>query len=88
MTDVECHVRRLLDREKEDYKLLGKCVGELKRKGLEFDLMKEVDALRRAKSLRVGTPPVNKWSVRDFATLFLFAVACCVLGLMRLILCG
>ncbi|GER52768.1 hypothetical protein STAS_30248 [Striga asiatica] len=86
-TDVECHVQRLLDREKEDYKLLGKCVGELKRKGLEFDLMKEVDALRRAKSLRAGPSPVNKWSVRDFGTLFLFAMACCVLGLMRLILC-
>ncbi|KAJ8542749.1 hypothetical protein K7X08_005272 [Anisodus acutangulus] len=52
-TDTESHLEKLLEREKEDGKLLAKCVEELKRKGLEFDLLKEVDALRRAKSLRV-----------------------------------
>ncbi|KAA8527179.1 hypothetical protein F0562_008592 [Nyssa sinensis] len=52
-TDVEGHLEKLLEREKEDAKLLAKCVEELKKKGVEFDLLKEVDALRRAKSLRV-----------------------------------
>ncbi|KAL8457033.1 hypothetical protein ACS0TY_035026 [Phlomoides rotata] len=61
-TDVECHLEKMLDREKEDSKLLAKCVEELKRKGVEFDLLKEVDALRRAKSLRVESKPVRKWS--------------------------
>ncbi|KDP25092.1 hypothetical protein JCGZ_22627 [Jatropha curcas] len=46
-------MEKLLEREKEDGKLLAKCVEELKKKGVEFDLLKEVDALRRAKSLRV-----------------------------------
>ncbi|GFP87529.1 hypothetical protein PHJA_000896600 [Phtheirospermum japonicum] len=87
-TDVECHLEKMLEREKEDSKLLAKCVEELKRKGLEFDLMKEVDALRRAKSLRVESKPVRKWSGRDFVTLFFFTVSCSVLGLTRVILCG
>ncbi|KAL3851035.1 hypothetical protein ACJIZ3_012917 [Penstemon smallii] len=86
--DVECHLEKMLDREKEDSKLLGKCVEELKRKGMEFDLLKEVDALRRAKSLRVESRPVKKWSGRDFVTLFFFAVSCLVLGLTRVVLCG
>lgn len=77
-----------MEREKEDGKLLGKCVEELKRKGLEFDLLKEVDALRRAKSLRVEAKVVRKWSARDFVTLFFVTVSCLVLGLMRVILCG
>ncbi|KAL3591770.1 hypothetical protein D5086_010410 [Populus alba] len=53
--DVECHLEKLLEREKEDGQLLAKCVEELKKKGGEFDLLREVDALRRAKSLRVET---------------------------------
>ncbi|PNX99346.1 hypothetical protein L195_g022611 [Trifolium pratense] len=52
-SDVEAHMEKMLQREKEDRGLLRKCVEELKKKGLEFDLLKEVDALRRAKSLRV-----------------------------------
>ncbi|CAL1409412.1 unnamed protein product [Linum trigynum] len=87
-TDVESHMEKLLEREKEDGKLLAKCVEELKKKGLEFDLLKEVDALRRAKSLRVESKAVKKWSARDFATLFFFTVACLVLGLTRVILCS
>eukprot|EP00257_Ricinus_communis_P013641 XP_015571128.1 uncharacterized protein LOC8272604 [Ricinus communis] len=87
-TDVECHMEKLLEREKEDGKLLGKCVEELKKKGVEFDLLKEVDALRRAKSLRVETKVVRKWSARDFVTLFFFSVSCLVLGLTRIILCS
>ncbi|KAL6567632.1 hypothetical protein OROGR_001300 [Orobanche gracilis] len=87
-TDVECHLEKMLEREKEDSKLLGKCVEELKRKGLEFDLMKEVDALRRAKSLRVESKPIRKWSAGDFVTLFFFTVSCFVLGLTRVVLCG
>ncbi|CAN0901975.1 hypothetical protein LINGRAHAP2_LOCUS21726 [Linum grandiflorum] len=87
-TDVESHLEKLLEREKEDGKLLAKCVEELKKKGLEFDLLKEVDALRRAKSLRVESKPVKKWSARDFVTLFFFSVSCLVLGLTRVILCG
>ncbi|KAJ6682402.1 hypothetical protein OIU74_020607 [Salix koriyanagi] len=71
-TDVECHLEKLLEREKEDGQLLAKCVEELKKKGGEFDLLKEVDALRRAKSLRVETKVVKKWSARDFVTLFFF----------------
>lgn len=78
----------MLDREKEDSKLLGKCVEELKRKGAEFDLLTEVDALRRAKSLRVEAKAVKKWSARDFVTLFFFSVSCCVLVLTRVILCS
>ncbi|CAI9088020.1 OLC1v1022247C1 [Oldenlandia corymbosa var. corymbosa] len=89
--DVEAHTEKLLEREKEDWKLLGKCSGELKKKGLEFDLLKEVDALRRAKSLRVesssGKAGVRKWSALDFATLFFFTVSCSVLALTRVILC-
>ncbi|OWM81059.1 uncharacterized protein LOC116192943 [Punica granatum] len=87
-TEVEAHLEKLLEREKEDGKLLGKCVEELKRKGVEFDLLKEVDALRRAKSLRVETKAVRKWSARDFVTLFFFSMACLVLGLMRVVLCN
>ncbi|RVW24717.1 hypothetical protein CK203_082244 [Vitis vinifera] len=80
-TDVESHMEKLLEREKEDGKLLGKCVEELKKKGVEFDLLKEVDALRRAKSLRVEAKAVRKWSARDFVTFFFFTVSCLVLGL-------
>ncbi|KAK6123873.1 hypothetical protein DH2020_042387 [Rehmannia glutinosa] len=87
-TDVECHLEKMLEREKEDSKLLAKCVEELKRKGVEFDLLKEVDALRRAKSLRVESKPVRKWSGRDFVTLFFVTVSCSVLGLNRVILCS
>ncbi|XP_068655391.1 uncharacterized protein [Aristolochia californica] len=86
-TDVESHMEKLLEREKEDVKLLMKCVQELKKKGTEFDLLKEVDALRRAKSLRVETKAVKKWSVRDFVTLFFVAASCLVLGLTRVVLC-
>ncbi|XP_038691429.1 uncharacterized protein LOC119989798 [Tripterygium wilfordii] len=86
--ETESHLEKLLEREKEDGKLLGKCVEELKKKGLEFDLLKEVDALRRAKSLRVEVKVVKKWCARDFVTLFFFSVSCLVLGLMRVILCN
>ncbi|KAL5731479.1 hypothetical protein ACHQM5_004203 [Ranunculus cassubicifolius] len=87
-TDVESHMEKLLEREKEDGKLLAKCVQELKKKGLEFDLLKEVDALRRAKSLRVDGKAVRKWSARDFVTLFFVGVSCVVLGLIRIVLCN
>ncbi|XP_075524289.1 uncharacterized protein LOC142556693 [Primulina tabacum] len=86
--DFESHLEKMLEREKEDSKLLEKCVDELKRKGLEFDLLKEVDALRRAKSLRVGTEPVRRWSGRDFVVLFFFAAGCLALALTRAVLCG
>lgn len=87
-TDTESHLEKLLEREKEDGKLLAKCVEELKRKGVEFDLLKEVDALRRAKSLRVEAKVVRKWSARDFVSLFFFSVTCLVLALTRTILCN
>ncbi|XP_010274122.1 PREDICTED: uncharacterized protein LOC104609486 [Nelumbo nucifera] len=87
-TDVEGHTEKLLEREKEDAKLLTKCVEELKKKGMEFDLLKEVDALRRAKSLRVEAKVVRKWSARDFVTLFFFAVSCLVLVLTRVVICN
>ncbi|KAI3972079.1 hypothetical protein MKW92_031603 [Papaver armeniacum] len=87
-TDVETHIGKLLDREKEDSKLLSKCVQELKFKGIEFDLLKEVDALRRAKSLRVEAKAVSKWSARDFVTLFFVVVSCFILGLIRVVLCN
>ncbi|XP_052178782.1 uncharacterized protein LOC127792353 [Diospyros lotus] len=90
-TDVEGHLEKLLEREREDSKLLGKCVEELKKKGAEFDLLKEVDALRRAKSLGVeakaAAATVRKWSARDFVTLFFFTASCLVLALVRVILC-
>ncbi|KAK2972011.1 hypothetical protein RJ640_005031 [Escallonia rubra] len=87
-SDVEAHLEKLLEREKEDGQLLGKCVEELKKKGVEFDLLKEVDALRRAKSLRIETKAVRKWSGRDFVTMFFFSVSCLVLALTRVILCN
>ncbi|GMH10663.1 hypothetical protein Nepgr_012504 [Nepenthes gracilis] len=87
-TDVESHLEKLLEREREDGNLLSKCVEELKKKGLEFDLLKEVDALRRAKSMMVEAKAVRKWSARDFVTLFFFTVSCLVLALTRLILCS
>lgn len=77
-----------MEREKEDRKLLGKCIEELRKKGLEFDLLKEVDALRRAKSLRVEAKVVTKWSARDFVTLFFFGVSCFVLAITRVVLCN
>ncbi|KAF8080863.1 hypothetical protein N665_0918s0004 [Sinapis alba] len=86
-SEVESLLEKLLEREKEDAKLLRKCVEELKKKGVEFDLLKEVDALRRAKSLRVESKAVRKWSARDFVTLFFFSVSCLVLAMIRLILC-
>ncbi|PON77148.1 Transmembrane protein [Parasponia andersonii] len=87
-TDTEGHLEKLLEREKEDGKLLAKCVEELKKKGIEFDLLKEVDALRMAKSLRVEAKAVRKWSARDFVTLFFFSVSCFVLAITRVILCN
>lgn len=81
-------MEKLLEREKEDGKLLAKCVEELKKKGVEFDLMKEVDALRRAKSMRMEAKAVRKWSARDFVSLFFFAVSCFVLAITRVILCN
>ncbi|CAH8362522.1 unnamed protein product [Eruca vesicaria subsp. sativa] len=86
-SEVESVLEKLLEREKEDAKLLRKCVEELKKKGVEFDLLKEVDALRRAKSLRVESKVVRKWSAKDFVTLFFFSVSCLVLAMIRLILC-
>ncbi|MQM01364.1 hypothetical protein Taro_034118 [Colocasia esculenta] len=90
--DAERHVERLLEREVEDGRLLARCVEELKRKGVEFDLLKEVDALRRAKSLRVeagdGDPAAaRRWSAKDFTAMFFFLVSCAVLGLTRFVLC-
>ncbi|KAK7317491.1 hypothetical protein RJT34_01775 [Clitoria ternatea] len=88
-SDVEGHMEKMLVREKEDKGLLGKCVEELKKKGLEFDLLKEVDALRRAKSLRViEAKEVRKWSSRDFVSFFFFSMACLSLALTRVILCS
>ncbi|CAL0303691.1 unnamed protein product [Lupinus luteus] len=91
-SDVEVQMEKLLKREKEDKGLLEKCVEELKKKGLEFDLLKEVDALRRAKSLRVVEGKegfaVRKWSSRDFVSLFFFSMASLSLLLTRVILCS
>jgi hypothetical protein len=87
-SDVEAHMEKMLKSEKEDRTLLRKCVEELKKKGLEFDLLKEVDALRRAKSLRVENKEVKKWSSRDFVSLFFFSMACLSLAVIRVILCS
>nr|AFK39914.1 unknown [Lotus japonicus] len=88
-SDVEAHMEKMLRREKEDKGMLGKCVEELKKKGLEFDLLKEVDALRRAKSLKVvEVKEVRKWSSRDFVSLFFFSMACLSLAVTRVILCS
>lgn len=90
--DTEASLEKLLEREREDGLMLARCVEELKRKGLEFDLMKEVDALRRAKSLHVETTKVasssKKWSARDFATMVMLLVSFAVLGLIRFVLCS
>jgi hypothetical protein len=90
-SDTEAVLERLLAREREDALLLARCVSELKRKGLHFDLLKEVDALRRAKSLRVeakGADRPRRWQARDLAVFALFAVACGVLVLTRFLLCN
>ncbi|OAY63437.1 hypothetical protein ACMD2_13620 [Ananas comosus] len=89
--DTEKVLERMLEREKEDALLLGKCVGELRKKGAEFDLLKEVDALRRAKSLRVeakAAAAVRRWSGRDLGIMALFAAACGAVALTRFVLCS
>lgn len=53
-----------------------------------FDLLKEIDALSRAKSLCTKTKVVRKWSGRDFVILFCFTFSYLVLGLTRVILCN
>uniref|UniRef100_A0A0A9HRY2 Uncharacterized protein n=1 Tax=Arundo donax TaxID=35708 RepID=A0A0A9HRY2_ARUDO len=90
-SDTEAVLERLLAREREDALLLGNCVAGLKRKGLDFDLLKEVDALRRAKSLRVeakGGEKARRWQARDLAVFALFGSACGVLVLTRFLLCN
>ena len=90
-SDTQAVLERLLAREREDALLLARCVSELKRKGLDFDLLKEVDALRRAKSLRVeakGAEKPRRWQARDLAVFALFAAACGVLVLTRFLLCN
>ncbi|CAA7394173.1 unnamed protein product [Spirodela intermedia] len=86
---AEKQAESLLQREEEDGRLLKRCVEELKRKGMEFDLLKEVDALRRAKSLRVEAAGggVGRWSGRDFTIMFFVAASGGVLVLTRLVLC-
>ncbi|KAM3278515.1 hypothetical protein ACQJBY_046030 [Aegilops geniculata] len=90
--DTEAVLERVLAREQEDAALLGRCVAELKRKGLEFDLLKEVDALRRAKALRVeakaGADGPRRWPARDLPVFALFGAACGVLVLTRFLLCN
>ncbi|KAJ1293358.1 hypothetical protein BS78_01G061700 [Paspalum vaginatum] len=89
-SDTEAVLERLLAREREDALLLGRCVSELKRKGLDFDLLKEVDALRRAKSLRVeakGADRARRWQAKDLAVVALSGAACGVLVLTRFLLC-
>ncbi|EER93357.1 hypothetical protein BDA96_01G072700 [Sorghum bicolor] len=91
-SDTEAVLERMLAREREDALLLARCVSELKRKGIHFDLLKEVDALRRAKSLRVeakgGADKPRRWQTRDLAVFALFAAACGVLVLTRFLLCN
>ncbi|GLJ17326.1 hypothetical protein SUGI_0300850 [Cryptomeria japonica] len=85
--DVETQIERLLKREKDDAKLMAKCIQELKRKGTGFDLLKEVDTLRRAKSLRVEPKAVMKWSGRDLVTIFFIAMSCLILAFTKVVLC-
>lgn len=85
---VEVHEEKLLDREKEDASLLSKCVEELKRTGMGFDLLKEVETLRRAKGLRIESGKGMKWTGRDSVSVFLGVVSGFVLGFTRLVLCG
>ncbi|PIN19063.1 hypothetical protein CDL12_08263 [Handroanthus impetiginosus] len=81
---VICHLEKMLEREKEDSSLLAKC-GRVEEEEVEFVLLKEVYALRRAKSSQVYLKPVRKWSARDFVTLFFFIVSCFVLCLTSFI---
>jgi len=85
---VEGHEEKLLEREKEDARLLSKCVEELKRMGMGFDLLKEVETLRRAKGLRIESVRGLKWTSRDSVSVFLGVVSGFVLGFTRLVLCG
>ncbi|KAJ3674480.1 hypothetical protein LUZ60_005096 [Juncus effusus] len=87
--DTEASIKKLLEREREDELILARCLDELKRKGLEFDLMKEVDALRRAKTLRVEAKGTSgskkKW---DFMSIILVLVSFGVLVMIRFVLCN
>lgn len=82
---AEKQAESLLQREEEDGRLLKRCAEELKRKGMEFDLLKEVDALRRAKSLRVEAAGASggRWSGRDFTVMFFVAASGGALVLCR-----
>ncbi|KAI4985216.1 hypothetical protein ZWY2020_017846 [Hordeum vulgare] len=94
--DTEAVLERVLAREQEDAALLARCVAELKRKGLDFDLLKEVDALRRAKALRVeakagsgaAADGLSRWPARDLPVFALFGAACGVIVLTRFLLCN
>lgn len=86
--DMESHIERLLKREKDDSKMMGKCIQELKKKGTSFDLLREVDTLRRAKSLRVEPKGVLKWSGRDLVTIFFISMSCLVLAFTKVVLCN
>lgn len=85
---VEGHEEKLLEREKEDAILLSKCIEELKRTGMGFDLLKEVETLRRAKGLTIESGTGLKWTGRDFVSVFLGVASGFVLGFTRLVLCG
>jgi hypothetical protein len=91
-SDTEAVLERVLAREREDALYLARCVSELKRKGLRFDLLKEVDTLRRAKNLRAEAKGAadrpRRWQTRDLAVFALFAAACGVLVLTRFLLCN
>ncbi|ONM09964.1 uncharacterized protein [Zea mays] len=91
-SDTEAILERVLAREREDALHLARCVSELKRKGLRFDLLKEVDTVRRAKNLRAEAKGAadrpRRWQTRDLAVFAFFAVACGVLMLTRFLLCN
>jgi hypothetical protein len=90
-SDTEAVLERLLTRELEDALLLSKCVAELKRKGLKFDLLREMDVMHRPKSLGVevkADEKARRWQARDLVIIVLFDAACGVLVLTRFLLCN
>lgn len=78
----------LVGREKQYGVVLVERMEELRKKGMELDVMKEVDTLRRTKrATRVEKERTSAPSKKDLKMLFLFGVSCVVMGVTWFKLC-
>lgn len=79
----------LVGREKQYGVVLVERMEELRKKGMELDVMKEVDTLRRTKrATRVEKERTSPPSKKDLKMLFLFDVSCVVTVVTRFKLCN